>query len=58
MFLADPKVRTYYTQHRPAGAELTFYSCSGPMRLLDPCSYLRLQAWSCWQHVARAITPT
>jgi hypothetical protein len=54
MFLADPKVRAYYTQHRPAGAELAFYSCSGPMRLLDPYSYLRLQAWSCWQNGARS----
>ena len=50
MFLSNPKVRTYYAERRPAGAEFAFYSCSGPVRLLDPYAYHRLQAWSCWQH--------
>ena len=54
MFLSNPKVRDYYSRSRPAGTELAFYSCSGPARLLDPYSYHRLQAWTCWQHGAKS----
>ena len=55
MFLAGgPAFRDYYAQRRASGAELAFYSCSGPVRLLDPYSYHRLQAWSCWQQGARS----
>jgi len=43
----------YVTRHRK-GTELAFYSCSGPVRLLDPYSYHRLQAWSCWQYGAKS----
>jgi hypothetical protein len=32
---------------------LAFYACSGPVRLLDPYAYHRLQAWSCWRHGAK-----
>lgn len=53
MFLTGgPSFRDYYAQRRAAGAELAFYSCSGPVRLLDPYAYHRLQAWTCWQQGA------
>ena len=32
--------------------ELWFYQCTGPVRLLDPYAYHRLQAWHCWVHGA------
>jgi hypothetical protein len=40
--------------NRPAGQALEFYSCSGPMRLLDPYAYCRLQGWDCWRYGAEA----
>jgi hypothetical protein len=46
--------RDYYVRQREAGRELAFYSCSGPVRLLDPYSYHRLQHWSCWRYGARS----
>lgn len=51
---AKTDYRNYYANRREEGAELAFYSCSGPVRSLDPYAYHRLQAWSCWQHGARA----
>ena len=39
----------FYRKQRAAGRRLDFYSCSGPARLLDPYSYHRLQAWTCFQ---------
>ncbi len=51
---AKPAFRNYYVDARNRGAELAFYSCSGPARLLDPYSYYRLQAWSCWQYQAQS----
>jgi hypothetical protein len=53
-FLQNPKVRDYFSHHRPPGPELAFYSCSGPMPLLDPYTYVRLQAWSAWQNGAQS----
>ncbi len=53
-FLAEAKYRDYFATHRPPNVELAFYSCSNPLRLLDPYSYIRLQAWSCWQQGARS----
>lgn len=50
-----PKYGEYYTQKRPAGTKLEFYSCAGPVRLLDPYSYHRLQAWDCWRHGAQSM---
>lgn len=50
-----PKYSEYYTQKRPAGTALEFYSCAGPVRLLDPYSYHRLQAWDCWRHGAQSM---
>jgi hypothetical protein len=38
----------FYRKQKAAGRRLDFYSCSGPMHLLDPYSYARLQAWTCW----------
>lgn len=54
MLSAPPSFRDYYAQRRAAGAELAYYSCSGPVRALDPYSYHRLQAWTCWQQGARS----
>ncbi|OQB89705.1 MAG: hypothetical protein BWX84_02295 [Verrucomicrobia bacterium ADurb.Bin118] len=53
-FLAEAKYRDYFATHRPPNVELAFYSCSNPLRLLDPYSYIRLQAWSCWQQGAHS----
>ena len=33
---------------------LDLYSCSGPVRQLDPYSYHRLQAWACWLYGANS----
>jgi hypothetical protein len=50
---AESAFRDYYVQAVQRGTELAFYSCSGPVRSLDPYSYYRLQAWSCWQYHAK-----
>jgi hypothetical protein len=42
----------YYLKHRDAGHAMEFYSCSGPVRSLDPYAYHRLQAWTCWKYEA------
>ncbi len=39
----------FYLEHRRAGGRLDLYSCRGPARALDPYTYYRLQAWSCFQ---------
>lgn len=44
-----------YADQRAAGKVLNFYSCSGPVRSLDPYAYHRLQAWTCWQQGATAM---
>jgi len=49
---ANPTYREYFVAQRERGATLEFYSCSGPMRLLDPYHYVRLQAWECWRYGA------
>lgn len=49
---ADSGYREYFAAQRERGATLEFYSCSGPMRLLDPYHYVRLQAWECWRYGA------
>jgi hypothetical protein len=51
---ADQSLRDYYVGQRNKGKQLEFYSCLGPARLLDPYSYYRLQAWTCWQYGAKA----
>lgn len=51
---ADPAYRDYFTAQRARGKILEFYSCSGPVRLLDPYRYFRLQAWDCWRYGATA----
>ena len=38
---------SFYLDWREKGKTLQLYSCSGPVRLLDPYSYFRLQAWEC-----------
>jgi hypothetical protein len=51
---ANDDYRAYFAEQRNKGAELQFYSCSGPVRLMDPYAYHRLQAWTCWQSGATA----
>jgi hypothetical protein len=51
----DAKYRNAYFMQRDHGALFEFYSCSGPMHLLDPYAYLRLQAWMCWQYRSTAM---
>lgn len=48
---------TFESVYRKAcsgGASLQFYSCSGPVRLLDPYNYFRLQAWHAFAEGAEA----
>ncbi|MDD4871179.1 MAG: hypothetical protein PHR77_11525 [Kiritimatiellae bacterium] len=53
MLSGGESFRDYYMQLRnKSGKTLAYYSCSGPVRLLDPYSYHRLQAWTCWQQGA------
>ncbi len=47
-----PAFAKVYLQQQQAGRRLWFYSCSGPVRLLDPYGYHRLSAWSCWKYGA------
>lgn len=50
MWLGNPEVfAEFYTAQQRAGRRLAFYSCSGPVRSLDPYSYHRLQAWDCFR---------
>jgi hypothetical protein len=46
---AGADYRAFFADQRAKGKVLEFYSCSGPMRQLDPYSYCRLQAWDCWR---------
>lgn len=54
-YSAGQEYRDFYVKQREAGIGLEFYSCSGPMRLLDPYRYVRLQAWTCRQYGATAM---
>ena len=38
-----------FAAQRAAGRQLALYSCSGPVRSLDPYSYHLLQAWDCFR---------
>lgn len=40
-------IKFYEAQHI-AGHPLELYACQGPMELLDPYSYIRMQAWNAW----------
>lgn len=46
----------FYRKQKADGRRLEFYSCSGPMHLLDPYAYIRLQAWSCWDMGAESTS--
>ena len=46
--------RELLSQARATGKRLAMYSCTGPISELDPYSYHRLQAWSCWEAGATA----
>jgi hypothetical protein len=39
---------SFYQTQQKSGRALELYSSKGPARLLDPYSYYRLQAWSCF----------
>jgi hypothetical protein len=51
---ASQEYRDLFLELRDKGIQLEFYSCSGPVRTLDPYSYHRLQAWDCWRYGAKA----
>lgn len=44
----------FYRAQKAAGRRLDFYSCSGPAFLLDPYTYHRLQAWTCFEFGAES----
>jgi hypothetical protein len=44
----------FFKAQQAAGRRLDFYSCSGPAFLLDPYSYHRLQAWTCFEYGAES----
>ena len=44
----------FYAAQKKAGRTLHFYSCSGPIQVLDPYFYVRLQAWHAWAVGAKA----
>lgn len=55
IFLKTPDAyRDLFLTKRDEGVALEFYSCSGPVRTLDPYSYHRLQAWDCWRFGAQS----
>ncbi|MBM4078780.1 MAG: hypothetical protein FJ278_03705, partial [Planctomycetes bacterium] len=54
-FLRTAAYREAFLEQKAAGRTLNFYSCSGPVRSLDPYAYQRLQAWTCWQHGATGM---
>jgi hypothetical protein len=50
-WLASPGLyEEVFLRQQRAGRRLAFYSCSGPVRALDPYSYHRLQAWDCFRY--------
>jgi hypothetical protein len=51
---ATPEYRELFLKQRDEGRTLEFYSCSGPVRTMDPYSYHRLQAWQCRRYGATA----
>ncbi|MBX7257320.1 MAG: hypothetical protein K1Y02_13230 [Candidatus Hydrogenedentes bacterium] len=51
---AKQDFRDFFVEQHNKGVALDFYSCSGPARLLDPYTYHRLQAWTCWQYGAKS----
>ena len=51
MWLANRKTHeAVFLPLQQAGHKLAFYSCSGPVRSLDPYAYHRLQAWDCFRY--------
>lgn len=51
---AEQPYRDFFASLPGKGKQLEFYSCSGPVRVLDPYSYHRLQPWDCWRYGAKA----
>ena len=39
----------FYQKQKAGGRHLDLYNGKGPMFSLDPYSYIRLQAWTCWE---------
>jgi hypothetical protein len=50
ILLLDPAFRSYVSGF----SNLDIYSCHGPTELMDPYSYARLQAWTCWDMGAKS----
>lgn len=46
---SGPAFADFYRAQKASGRRLDLYSCSGPAFHLDPYSYHRLQAWSCFE---------
>lgn len=53
-YQAAQPYRDFFASLPGKGKTLEFYSCSGPVRVLDPYSYHRLQPWDCWRYGAKA----
>ncbi|NUM55875.1 MAG: hypothetical protein HUU46_19725 [Candidatus Hydrogenedentes bacterium] len=53
-YQAEQPYREFFASLPGKGKSLEFYSCSGPVRVLDPYSYHRLQPWDCWRYNATA----
>ncbi len=53
-YQAEQPYRDFFASLPAKGKQLEFYSCSGPVRVLDPYSYHRLQPWDCWRYGAKA----
>ncbi|MBI4025031.1 MAG: hypothetical protein HY360_08625 [Verrucomicrobia bacterium] len=46
----------FYREQLMTGHPLEFYSCNGPASALDPYSYYRLQAWTCFDMGATGVS--
>ena len=44
----EPSFLKFYGAQHTTGHRLELYACQGPMELLDPYSYIRMQAWNAW----------
>jgi hypothetical protein len=53
-YQSEQPYRDFFASLPAKGKTLEFYSCSGPVRILDPYSYHRLQPWDCWRYGAKA----
>jgi hypothetical protein len=54
MLEAGKSFEDFYKVQKAEGRHLDLYSCKRNMLLLDPYSYIRLQAWTCWEMSAES----